>query len=329
MIYAMPFITFVVAYTIFNHANHGFTHRASYYSMQPFYKEHTAYAASIVFYVPVYFVLFRIETNKILRFLLFIAFSVILFGVISSYTRGAWLGLIGAFGVYFIVQFWRIIKYTIPFVLLFLAILVIIGPSTVFNSLNSVRSTGKGGIDEHMKSIVNVRTDESNLERFNRWVAAIKMLEEEPLFGWGPGSYAMNYATFQETQYKTSISTNRGDGGTTHSEYLLAASEMGYIGVIIVILWYLVCLFYGIRGFVQSRNKFFKSIYLISFTGLITFFIHAFFNNFLDQDKVAIPIMLAMAMIVACDIFHQNEAYSENEPNLGQFFPNNEIKPQN
>ena len=86
--------------------------------------------------------------------------------------------------------------------------------------------------NERIESISNVSSDASNLERFNRWNSAIRMFQERPIQGWGPGTYAFCYAPFQDSKDLTIISTNFGDGGNAHSEYLGPLAEQGLFGML-------------------------------------------------------------------------------------------------
>ena len=73
-------------------------------------------------------------------------------------------------------------------------------------------------------------------------------------------------------------------GGTAHSEYLLALSEMGLLGIISLFL-----LFYSWTwiAFVKARNHPQRLNIIIGFAVLSTYLFHAFFNNFLNTDKFA------------------------------------------
>lgn len=310
----LPALLFVVLWTIINHGLKGFTHRASYFAMQPFYKEHTAYAASIVFFAPAYFLLYLYgEKFPVWERRLYLAAGIIIvMGVISSYTRGAWLGLMAAAAAYFVFRSKALTKIVLPTALILAPIIYFTISSNESLFFSGKAKPGKS-LDSHLKSVFNTKTDESNRERFNRWVAALNMVNERPITGFGPGNYAMVYAPFQEYKYKTSISTNKGDNGTTHSEYLLAASECGWPGMIIVILFYLYALIAGVNGFWKTTDNEEKMYYAIAFSGLITFYVHALVNNFLDQDKVAIPIFLSMAVITFLDIYGTQAKNSPND----------------
>jgi O-antigen ligase len=153
--------------------------------------------------------------------------------------------------------------------------------------------------DERLQSAANVTTDASNLERINRWSCAIEMFKDRPVFGFGPGTYAFEYARFQEPENLTIISTNFGDMGNAHSEYLSALSETGLLGFILFVL-FIASVFYYLITFIQ-KARILNNTYFIIGCGMLfsisTYFIHAFLNNFLDTDKAAVPIFGMIAIL--------------------------------
>ena len=154
--------------------------------------------------------------------------------------------------------------------------------------------------DERLQSATNVTTDASNLERINRWSCAIAMFEQRPIFGYGPGTYAFEYAPFQEPENLTIISTNFGDMGNAHSEYLAALSEMGVMGlisflsIVAAIFYVSVTLYYKLPK--NDRKN--RVLVMGMIMALTTYFVHAFLNNFLDTDKAAVPIWAMCAMVI-------------------------------
>src|SRR5690606_29600645 len=122
----------------------------------------------------------------------------------------------------------------------------------------------------------------------------------------GPGTYAMLYAPYQETRSLTLISTYRGDQGTTHNEYLLAASEMGLPGALIILGLFLATLIRGIKVFFQAVHPTQRLLYASAVCGLSTYYFHSIFNNLMDQEKMAIPAFALMAIITSLDVFHNS-----------------------
>jgi putative inorganic carbon (HCO3(-)) transporter len=158
--------------------------------------------------------------------------------------------------------------------------------------------------DERLQSATNVTTDASNLERINRWSCAIAMFEQRPVFGYGPGTYAFEYAPFQEPENLTIISTNFGDMGNAHSEYLGALAEMGvmgivsFIGIVVAIFFSMISL-YNQLPLSETKNRVLVMGMIAAST---TYFVHAFLNNFLDTDKAAVPIWAMCAMVIVMQI---------------------------
>lgn len=296
-----PAAVAVAIYTIVLHGLQGFSYSASIAVMQPFYKEHTAYAASIVIPAAAYFILALRKKNstKAERIFWLISGLILAIGVATSYTRGAWLGFLAAAWGYLLLIGWR--QYRGVF---WATGGVLAGAALVFSQvpLNFGDPNDRSKtLGDHLFSVFNTQTDLSNIERFNRWTAAFNMLLERPFLGFGPGTYAMEYAPFQQSAYKTFISTNQGVSGTAHNEFLLAGSEMGWIGVLLVVALYVVSLWRGWRGFHSAESAEDKTLYAVAFCGLITYYVHAFVNNFLDQDKIAIPVYLCLALLTALD----------------------------
>ncbi|MCS7073232.1 MAG: O-antigen ligase family protein [Bacteroidia bacterium] len=303
----------VLIYTITNHAMERFTHQASYTIMRPFYPEHTVYAASIAIFLPgsllSLWLLPQVPFWKRLSFLGLLAFA-----ILTSYTRGAWLGCLAGCGlVLFLLlrQYWKL------FLQIGLIVLSLLG-IFIFSKWENLQESGEdmkrpifsSNFSHHLTSITNTSTNVSNRERINRWVAALNMIQEKPLTGFGPGTYAMTYAPYQRSRYKTYISSNQGNAGTAHNEYLLAASEMGIIGVCLIVVLFLSTIFYGIRGFIRQADPKIRWVYGTTTGGLITFYVHGLVNNFLDQDKVAIPVFLCMALITSLDCYHTSNSYA-------------------
>ena len=109
------------------------------------------------------------------------------------------------------------------------------------------------------------------------------------------------YAPYQFSYEKTIISTNAGTLGNAHSEFLGAMAESGIPGMLSVvflvfsIFWYGFITYSRLRKTDQSKARFVLGLLL----GLVTYFVHAFLNNFLDSDKIAVPVWSFVAIIVA------------------------------
>lgn len=293
----------VIIFTVANHSLYGFGEKEGHWVMWPFFKDHTGYGAMVAFIIPILIAFYFSKKHSLLgQVAIFGLITVAFIGVYFSYTRAAWLSLFAAAVV------WTLIKLKIPFkylagvgLLIFLAIALNLDKINMELARNKSEHTTEK-FDERLQSATNVTTDASNLERINRWTAAWNMALKKPITGFGPGTYAMEYAPYQNPENYTIISTNLGTMGNAHSEYLGPMSEMGFPGLIITLILVVFIFYKSITLYVIYPEGEFKTILLGLVLALVTYFVHGFLNNYLDTDKAAVPIWAAVAAIMALEI---------------------------
>lgn len=308
--YIIP-LAIVCVYTLVRHAGYGFTQKAGNWVMYPFYNDHTAYGAALALFYPMLIgLVFSKQYSKKQRLISLLVAGFITIALVFSYCRAAWVSLAVAAGVCLLIV-WKI---KLRYILIVAGVLVgafFAFQSQIVYSLEKNQDDSSSDFSQHLRSITNISTDASNVERLNRWSSAIRMYKEKPVFGWGPGTYQFEYAPFQTSESKSIVSTNHGDLGNAHSEYLGPLAESGLMGMLTFIAIAICSIFYGIRVFQRQKNKKFKQIALWLTLGLVTYFIHGILNNFLDTDKLAVPFWGFIAILVAMDLYYKNET-SEN-----------------
>ena len=301
-LYMIPFAALII-FTLVKHSAYNFDQHIGNGIMNPFFNDHTSYGAAIAMFIPF---LIGFALNKEIKALWRIVSVVLLVifttGLIFSYTRAAWISLVGALGMYLI------LKLKINDKIIFSILIVGIGGYALFQDkilMDLERNKVESSTDftKHIKSISNITSDASNLERINRWNCAIRMFKEKPIFGWGPGTYQFNYAPFQHSDEKTIISTNAGDGGNAHSEYLGSLAESGLLGLVNYALICILIYIAGTRTYHKLKDRKLKMVVAAALCGLVTYFIHGALNNFLDIDKIAVPFWGFAAMIVSIELF--------------------------
>ncbi len=308
-VFLIPLIG-VALYTLYIHSQYNFSKDTSTWVMFPFFKEHTSWGAVLAMYYPVsaYFV-FRRGDWGLRAFAIFL-FLVLTAALILSYTRAAWLSLIVAAGVWLILK----LKIKWPVIALgFAGLLLVVVASwgQIMANFEQNTTVSSDDFSEHVSSISNVSTDASNLERINRWKSAMRMFNERPVLGWGPGTYMFNYAPYQKPWEKTIISTNAGDMGNAHSEYIGPLAESGVLGLLTVLGLFTTILYYGFKVYHQTPAGNSKELVLMAILGLITYVTHGVLNNFLDMDKASAPFWGFTAIIVAQDFFNKNSSSSQ------------------
>jgi O-antigen ligase len=272
--------------------------------MKPFYNDHTAYGDAIAMFLPVFTAfVFTTIYKRSTRITALIFLSILITGIIFSYSRAAWLSVAAALGTYLLVRF------RVRFSWIIFALAIGVGFFYMFryqfmDKLEKNKQESSTDFVQHVQSISNISSDASNLERINRWASAIRLFKERPIFGWGPGTYQFVYAPYQRAKEKTIISTNYGDMGNAHSEYIGPLSESGVLGMLTFLGIVITSVLTGIRIYRRSQDKHIKIIGLMMTLGLITYYVHGLMNNFLDTDKASVPFWGFTAIIVAIDLYH-------------------------
>ena len=302
----------VIIYTVFRHAQFGFDKDSAHWVMEPLFKDHTSYGAVLAMYFPIVVgLLMQRNLNVLMRVLLSLGFIILTTGIILSYTRAAWISIIGAAAI-LVVMLFRVQLRQIVLGAALAGGILAIGWDDIVMSLQQNKQESSDNLNEHVSSISNVSSDASNLERLNRWNCAIELFKERPLVGWGPGTYQFVYAPFQRSKDRTIISTNQGDGGNAHSEYLGPLCEQGLVGTLLVL-----ALLYGIshlsfRLFYSLENGDIRSLVAAGYLGLMTYFIHGVLNNYLDTDKASIPFWGFIAILVSIDLYHNKSSAAQS-----------------
>jgi len=306
-LYIIP-LTGVAIWVTIQHAAYNFDEHVADWIPSPFYNDHTAYAAALAMYIPPLIGFFFLKRfTYFQRLITAFCLVVISTAVVLSFTRGAWVGLAGAVGILvFLLLKIKFRTLLIGFVSLLTIFLLFQTQILIFLGQNSTASGQDAS--QNVESITNIKTDDSNLERLNRWSCAMKMWQERPLMGWGPGTYMFQYAPFQKASEKSLISTNAGDNGNAHSEYLGPLSEQGVLGMVLVLALLFAVYNMGFRTVYNAKDRAQKILAILLLLGLTTYFVHGFLNNFLDTDKLSVPFWGFIAALVVIDLKQKEEA---------------------
>lgn len=280
--------------------------------MRPFYNDHTAYGCVIALFLPAaFYFIFSRNSKGFSRILFLLLFVLLLVGLLFSYSRAAWLSVLGALFVYALVRMGMKIKWM---VLLFgLGVsLFFVYQSDVLYKLGKNRQDSSYDIAGQVKSISNISTDASNLERLNRWASAIRLWKDHPVMGCGPGSYQFLYAGYQRSYQLSTISTNSGNRGNAHSEYIGPLTEQGVPGAVLVVGVFVLTFVTGVRVYRTAKDKSVANMALAYTLSLLTYYIHGVFNNFLDTDKLSVPFWAFTAAVVALDIYSEKKSVDDS-----------------
>jgi O-antigen ligase len=307
-------LVIVIIYTTTVHAKYGFDEETGHWVMSPFYNDHTAYGAALAMFFPVCIgLIFFPGIKNLARITASFTLLFLVTAIILSYSRAAWLSILASSALFLLIVFRIRVYWVISFLIVVIGLFFAF-QHQIIDKLEKNKQDSSANFAEHIKSITNISSDASNLERINRWQAAVRLYDERPVFGWGPGTYQFVYAPYQRSKEKTIISTNLGDKGNAHSEYLGPLAEEGMPGMLIVILLFASILYSGIKVYEKGNLKV-KFLSMMATIGLATYMAHGVLNNFLNTDKLSVPFWGFTAVIVALDIYHTQNPTEVDQPN--------------
>lgn len=294
-----------IIYTLVRHAGYQFGEKEGHWVMSPLFKDHTIYGAIVAIN---FFLLLGLYFHKkhppIVQFTLILLILITTIGLYFSYTRGAWLSVFAGFGVFLFIKYKVKFNYLLTVGCAGLLILLLSWDKLQMELARNQAEHTTEKFDERLRSAANVTSDASNLERLNRWSAAWEMFKERPVFGFGPATYAFEYAPYQDPKKLTIISTNFGDMGNAHSEYLGPLAETGFPGFLTVLCFVAALFYVSITLYIRYPNssdhdKSMRTLLLFMILALVTYFVHGLLNNYMDTDKASVPIYGMAAAIIA------------------------------
>ncbi|MBK8502382.1 MAG: O-antigen ligase family protein [Saprospiraceae bacterium] len=288
----------VIFYSWYHHAQYGFRVDVSVMTARPFYSDHALFSAAMSFFLfPVMSKIWVVKKPGLKVICMGISL-ILLLGIYWSYSRAAWLSVFGAsfFGglIYlFRMRFWHLALASL--------MLVSAGVYTVTKWAPSFEITAvskQGGWQNQLKSIVNVTTDVSNLERLNRYRCAWRMFLDRPIMGFGPGTFAEAYLPYQKPEEMTRLSVTSarapdgslhpsGHGGGAHSEYFKALSELGLMGLLIWLGLLGVSVHAGMQVYFESSKRNESPLALGMTLAIICYGILGLFNDFCHSEKIS------------------------------------------
>ncbi len=334
----------IVLYTLAHQMQQGGGRVAAGLSPFPFYIDHTIYSAALVF------VLFGFAsaavgayaTDRGTRKTIGLSACALLCSIalFFSFCRAAWLSVLAA--LCFLVLYrigLRFRGFLFAMGALVAVLLLFQAPLMRQVRANTVDSNAdNAGFAESVLSMTNIKTDVSNTERLNRWSCALRMFLDRPILGFGPGTFQFEYLHYQRPGEITYVSARDTrdpakiqrtwsfgeqllvrrnpqlyyySGGTAHSEYLLALSEGGLLSFMVFVTLALVVLRTGIRVLVRPAEPIPRALALAVVLGLLAYFVHGLFNNFLDDCKAAFLFWGSLGVLTTLDL--QRRA-AEKEP---------------
>ena len=298
-----------VIYVMIRHAFLGFGFAEINEACKPIYRNHVSYAAILVMTLPYLWALFRSSKIK-WPYILMIFFWFI--AIYLTYTRAAY-GIV----VLSIAMFWVIRFRLVPLATLIsiVGILLMVGYYTSNNRYLELapeyeRTVMHTKFDNLLEATYKLE-DISTMERLHRWVAGFHMIDENPIFGYGPGTFYNEYPRYTVNSFQTYVSDNPEKSGV-HNYYLMTLIEQGFIGLFLLIGIILIPIFYAQHLFFKLKNEESRIWMMACLLSFFSACVLITINDMLEADKVGPLFFFAMAIITITDLKSKGVIENEN-----------------
>jgi O-antigen ligase len=234
-------------------------------------------------------------------------FIVLLAALYFSYSRGAWIALLIG-GITYLLIRKRILFYS------FVAAIIILALSIFWLKSNDrylrfahdyETTIFHKDFREHLIATYKLK-DVSTAERFYRWIAGVRMIKDNWVTGYGPGTYYQNYKPYAIPAFKTWVSNNE-DRSTVHNYFLLVAIEQGIPGLIFFLILIGGMLVYSQMLYHRIKDRFYRAVSITA--GVITMMLLVvnFLSDLIETDKIGSIFFLCLAVLIIADINTRHE----------------------
>src|SRR5690606_7998832 len=152
---------------------------------------------------------------------------------------------------------------------------------------------------EHLEATYMLK-DVSTAERFNRWIAAVRMVPESPMVGVGPGNFSNKYKPFSIPAFKTWVSDNE-EKSTVHNYFLLIITEQGWPGLLFFLLLLTGIFFYVQHIYFNLRDPFYKEMILAVASMMVMIITLNFLSDLIETDKIGSLFFTCIAFLILAD----------------------------
>ena len=301
-----------VGYVASRHATRGFSFGDINWALHPFFRNHVIYATMLALLLPFGWFALRAARSPGARLAWRVALAVLLFGLLTSYTRASIVSVPLA-ALYYLVLRLHLTRVLLLAVAVGTALAVgyfAVGDRymayapdyehTVFNGQNFGR---------HLEATYKLQ-DVSGMERVYRWVAAARMIADKPLTGSGAATFYPEYKRYTVKSFRTYVSANP-EKSTTHNYFLLQLAEQGipgfglFIGLVATALLLAESLYHRARARPDVRR-----VVLAATLSFVIIVFHLILNELVEVDKIGPVFFICLALLVRCGTWLEEDEKS-------------------
>jgi O-antigen ligase len=292
-----------VLYVASRHATKGFSFADINWALRPFFRNHVIYATILALLVPFVWYALRAARNGGARLAWRIGLGILLFGLLTSFTRASILSLPIAGLFYWVVRLrlTRLLLLAVAVSTVLTVVYVTTGDRYMEYAPNYERTVFNGkNFEKHLEATYKMQ-DVSGMERVYRWVAAARMIGEKPIVGSGAATFYPEYKRYTVKSFRTYVSDNP-EKSTTHNYFLLQLAEQGMPGFLLFVTLVATALLTGESLYHRSQQQpEVRRVVLAALLSLVVIVFHLTLNELVEVDKIGPVFFICLALLVRAD----------------------------
>lgn len=270
--------------------------------VRPFYFNHVDYSTVLSMLFPLLFTAWKLSKGKkLLRGLIGITILFYIPAIYVAAARAGMLAVVFAFFIGFMIHKKKVNIVMPVCYALMLAGVFFLAHNNYFikfhfnKKYNATQPT-------FMDAVTGMFTgkDMSSMERFYRWIAAVRMSEARPITGVGPNNFYDYYKPYTVSMFATWVSRN-DERSTTHNYFLYMLVEQGWPAMILYAILIALLFARAQKVYHQTDDPFYKHVVLGCAMLLAAGFVNNFFSELIETHKVGALFYISISCIVIID----------------------------
>ncbi len=297
-------LLYIVIRAFILHAQTGFGFLDIGSCVIPYFRNHVNYGVMLTVLLPYLFYIRRLYANgSRAKLLTDMAIVVFIVGIVFAYTRAAYASLLAVPMLLFIFRE----RFTALVVACSIIAMVVIGIQLAADdnylrfAPDNEHTIQHENLSDHFNATFEGK-DMSFMERIYRWVAAMHMIQDRPLTGFGPNNFYNFYKQYTVAIFETYVSDNPERSGV-HNYFLMILVEQGFIGLIIFIVFLAILFAHGEKLYHRLKNPDEKALALTILVSLSIVIINCLVGDLLETDEIGSLFFMGVAMLVNLDLY--------------------------
>lgn len=300
LLFLVPLVITMIIILI-RHSARGFQFHRVEQAIGDLYYNHVDYSAVISIFFPLLLVAVPMTRSYRNPFITVTLIGLIIFfipAIYLTFARAAVVAVIFAIGVAIAIRL-KLVNLVMPAMIGFIALVIIIMAKDnryINYRPNFEKTYMHKSFSEHIVATFRGE-DMSSMERLYRWIAAMRMSQDEPVKGWGPNAFYYYYKPYAVSSFKTYVSRNV-EKSTTHNYFLYMLVEQGWPAMILYAVLIMVAFAQAQKTYYRFKDRFYKNCTLGVAMMVGSGFINNFFSELLETHKVGSLFYISLALLV-------------------------------